>query len=168
MSPIPRLGLHSRVRGCGAVSSWPLPHPPLSSPPAPPSPFPSASLPPGCLHPQWGWPEGSQGASSPPTPFPTPTPASSLHPRPAASSSSSPLSLGHLEAGRRTIARRMSKMVPIALATHSRAAAGAQGVRQLPEKLILPQRRGLPAQVARQPPPSAPRPTSHARTGNAT
>lgn len=43
-------------------------------------------------------------------------------------------------------------MVPIALATHSRA-AGARGVRQLPEKRILPQRRGLPAQVAWQPPP---------------
>lgn len=59
-------------------------------------------------------------------------------------------------------------MVPIALATHSRAAAGAQGVRQLPEKLILPRWRGLPAQVTWQPPPLVPRPTSHAGTGNAT
>lgn len=48
---------------------------------------------------------------------------------------------GHLRAGRRTIARRMSKMVPIALATHSRA-AGSGGARQLPEKRVLPRRRG--------------------------
>lgn len=48
---------------------------------------------------------------------------------------------GHLRAGRRTIARRMSKMVPIAVATHSRA-AGSGGARQLPEKRLLPPRRG--------------------------
>lgn len=53
-------------------------------------------------------------------------------------------------------------MVPIALATHSRA-AGSGGARQLPEKRLLPRRRGVLAQVARHPLPGrrGPPPTPH-------
>lgn len=118
----------------------------------------SASQHPACPRPRQDQPGGSRGASSPP------------HRQPSSQASCLLLLLsppGHLEAGRRTIARRMSKMVPIALATHSRA-AGVRGVRQLPEKRILPRRRGLPCYLHRQPPPWAPRPTSHAGTGSAT
>lgn len=118
---------------------------------------PSATQHPAHLHLCWGWPGGSRGE----------------HP-PCRQPSSQACCLllllfppGHLGAGRRTIARRMSKMVPIALATHSRAAA-ARGVRQLPEKRVFLRWRGLRAQVAWQPPPSPPWPTSHARTGSAT
>ena len=151
--PIPWLGLCRRVGGCRAASCWHL---------LPPTTLSSASS--RCPRPH-------RRLSTQRVPIPT---RARWGGRREPSSQAGCLLLllllsppGHLGAGRRTIARRMSKMVPIALATHSRA-AGARGVRQLPEKHILPRRRGLPAQVAWQPPPSAPRPTSHARTGSAT